>query len=121
MRTLSVHRNLLVKLLLPLLLLAGHLGAAVKDIPYLQDSSVKFQSAPELADAKYRKLIIDRDGVVFVLTDKGVARLFENTLALDRSFRPLAGLQALDIADVRGNLYYLFEDRILSNAAAGEP
>lgn len=121
MRTSSAYRDLLLKLVLPLLLLAGHLAAAVKDIAYLQDSSIKFQTAPELADATYRRLIIDRDGVVFVLTDKGVARLFESTLALDRSFRPLSGIQALDITERQGNLYYLYEDRFLSNGSAGEP
>jgi hypothetical protein len=101
--------------------LVGAALGAVKDGAFLQDSSVKFQTAPELAGARFRKVVVDRDGVVFVLTDKGVARLFENTLALDHSFRPLNGLHALDIALYQGDVYYLFEDRFLSNGSAGEP
>lgn len=104
-----------------LLVFAGSISAAVKDTPYLQESSVKFQNSAELAGAKFRKLEIDRDGVVYVLTDKGVARLFESTLALDRSFRPLAGKVAADIQIHEGNLWYLFEDSLLSNGAAGTP
>lgn len=97
------------------------LRAAVKDAPFLQDTAVRIENAPDLAGAKFLKLRIDRDGVVFVLTDKGVARLFEQRLALDHSFRPLSGLKALDINDHLGDLYYLYEDRILSNGQAGEP
>ena len=65
--------------------------AAVKDAPYLQDSSVKVQLAPDLMGAQLKRMVIDRDGVVFVLTDKGIARLFDNTLALDKSFRDFCG------------------------------
>lgn len=97
------------------------LAAAVKDAPFLQDSSVKFTLSAELSGARLSKVVVDRDGVVFVLTDKGVARLFDTTLALDRSFRPLAGTVARDIALHNGDVYYLYEERFLSNGSAGEP
>ena len=64
------------------------LAAALKDAPFRQDLSVKFATTPELNDASYHKMAIDRDGIVYVLTSRGVARLFDTTLALDKSFRP---------------------------------
>ncbi len=121
MRTFSGLPGIVIQPFLLLLVVASQLTAAVKDTTFLQDVSAKIQLAPELAGAGLKKLIIDRDGVVFVLTDKGVARLFDQTLALDQSFRPLTALKALSISKYNGDLYYLYEDRILSNASAGEP
>ncbi|MBI1842640.1 MAG: hypothetical protein HYR88_17515 [Verrucomicrobia bacterium] len=123
MRTILIQplRSLKSTLFLALSLWALPGLGAVKDTAYLQDSSVRFQLAPELSGAQLRKMVIDRDGVVFVLTDKGVARLFENTLALDRSFRPLAALKPRDLTEYQGDAYYLFEDHYLSNGSAGEP
>ncbi len=95
--------------------------AAVKDIPFLQDISVKFRTAPALTNASFLRLEVDRDGVPYVLTDRGVARTFEDRLALDRSFRPLSNLVARDVTLGRGELYYLFEDRWLSNGDSGKP
>jgi hypothetical protein len=67
-------------------------------------------------------MCVDRDGVVYVLTDRGVARIFGDTLALDASFRPLAAKVATDIAlGPDGDLYYLFPDRWLSNGDTGKP
>ena len=95
----------------------------IRDEPFLQDVSVKIRTAASLTNAEMRRLEIDRDGVVYVLTDRGVARLFEDTLTLapDRSFRPLAELRVKDIALGQGALYYLFEDRWLSNGDSGRP
>lgn len=121
MRNITAYRQLVRVLTLILALSANHGFGAVKDTPFLQDSSVKFRNSAELGGAVFRKLRIDRDGVVFVLTDKGVARLFDQDLALDHSFRPLGGLRALDIEEHGGDLYYLYEDRLLSNGHAGEP
>ena len=96
-------------------------GAAIKDAAFLQDVSVKFRTTPALTNAVLLRLEVDRDGVAYVLTDRGVARTFDETLALDRSFRPLAKLVARDIALGGGQLYYLFEDRWLSNGDSGRP
>ena len=83
---------------------------------------MKFRLHPALAGAEMRKLCIDKDGVAHVLTDRGMARLFGDVLAADRSFRPLAGKVAKVIALSRaGDLYLLFDDGWLSNAEAGAP
>ena len=51
-----------------------------------------------------------------------MARAFDNTVTLDRSFRPLTGKIPQDIAlSSGGELYYLFDDRWLSNGDAGKP
>jgi len=97
-------------------------AGGIADKPFSQDVSVKFRLHPDLAGAEMRKLCIDKDGVVHVLTDRGLTRLFGDMLAADRSFRPLAGKIAKDIALSRaGDLYHLFDDGWLSNAEAGAP
>ena len=88
---------------LPATLIAG----ATPDVPFWQDVAVRINHAPELTNAVFKKLCVDKENTVFVLTDKGVARMFDNTLALDRSFRPLAGKIAKDIAlTPQGDLAY---------------
>lgn len=105
--------------LLPLWFCGAALTAA-PDVPFRQAVAVKFTAAPDLAGAQYRRLCITRDGIAYVLTDRGVARLFDDRLALDRSFRPLAGKLARDIALGGGELFYLYDDGFLANAFAGE-
>lgn len=93
----------------------GH-AAPISDQPFWQDAAVRIQTAPELAGARFKKVCIDKENTVYVLTDKGVARVYEQTLALDRSYRPLAGRLALDIGlTKRGNLAYRFDEGWLSN------
>src|SRR5690242_5648334 len=95
---------------------------AIPDRPFLQDVAVRIHLAPELTNAALLKLCLDRDSVAYVLTDRGVARVFGDTLALDRSFRPLTAKLARDIAlSPDGQLYYLFDDRWLSNGDSGRP
>ena len=111
---------------LHLLALGGWLAlanasAAIKDIPFLQDVSIKFQTAATLSNATLRRLEFDRNGVAYVLTDRGVARTFDAVLTLDRSFRPLTGLVARDMTLGGGELFYLFDDRWLSNGDSGKP
>lgn len=110
----------LISLLAPgLLSLTITANGAIRDVPFKQDSSVKFSLSKELHGAAFQELVIDRNGIVYLLTDRGVARLFETDVAPDRSFRPLANKRALDIAHYRGELYYLFDDQLLSNGSAG--
>ena len=97
-------------------------AAPIPDAPFWQDVAVRLHHAPELTNAIFKKLCVDKENVVYVLTDQGVARVFDDTLALDRSYRPLAGKVPLDITiSPEGDLYYLFEDRWLSNGKSGKP
>ncbi|MFM8360029.1 MAG: hypothetical protein ACKOET_15900, partial [Verrucomicrobiota bacterium] len=102
-------------------LLPVHLGAApLPDTPFWQDCAVRIRSTPEVAAASPRKLCVDRENTVHVLTDRGLARVYGDKLALDRSYRPLAGRVPLDIArSPDGDLGLLYEDGWLSNARDG--
>ena len=92
----------------------------VADTPFAQDIAVRFEMNPELNGAAFRKVFVNRDGIVYVLTDRGVARVFDDKLALDRSFRPLADLKPRDLALQGGELLYLYDDRFLANGWAGK-
>lgn len=106
-----------------LLLALGQLWSApIPDEPFWQDVAVRIRHAPELTNAVFKKLCVDKENVMYVLTDKGVARVFDDTLALDRSYRPLAGKVPLDLTvSPEGDLFYLFEDQWMSNGRNGKP
>jgi hypothetical protein len=92
----------------------------IPDEPFWQDVAVRIRHAPELTNAVFKKLCVDKENVVHVLTDKGVARMYDDTLALDLSFRPLADKVPVDITvSPEGELYYLYPDRWLSNGRNG--
>ncbi len=97
-------------------------AGAMVDEPFWQEVAVGIRHSPELTNVVYRKLAVDKENVVYVLTDRGVARVFDDTLALDRSFRPLTGRVPRDLAvSPEGDLYYLFDDHWLSNGRNGAP
>lgn len=93
--------------------------AAVPDKPFLQDRSEKFPAEGELAGATLKRVHVNKDGIVYVLTDRGMARLFGNKLALDKSFRPFIGKVPIDTACAQGEIFYLFDDCVLCNGFAG--
>jgi len=98
------------------------LAGPIPDEPFWQDAAEPIRHAPELDGATYRKLVVDRENVVHVLTDRGLARVFGDTLAPDASHRSLAGKPVVDItASPDGDLYWLLADRWLSNARNGVP
>src|SRR5271157_5278979 len=104
----------------PWLLPAAVAAGSIPDAPFWQDVAVRIDHAPELANALFKKLCVDKENTVYVLTDKGVARVFDDTLALDKSYRPLAGKIARDIAlTPQGELAYLFDDGWLANDPDG--
>jgi hypothetical protein len=106
----------------PLFFLAAAIisRAAAPDIPFYQDRSKKYPAEGELAGATMKKVHINKDGIVYVLTDRGMARLFGNKLALDRSFRPFNDKKLIDSGVAFGEIFYLFEDALLCNAFAGK-
>ena len=73
----SVRR---MKFLLAQLATLGWLSAAaapIADEPFWQDVAVRIRHAPELTNAIFKKLYVDKENGVYVLTDRGVARVFE--------------------------------------------
>lgn len=111
----------------PVFIALASLGTAsaahqLADSQFYQDESVRFRVAPELAGAHWRKVVADRDGIVYALSDRGLARVYDHALTPDRNFRPLAKRRPLDIAvSPSGDLYYLFDSEWLSNGNAGAP
>lgn len=106
-------------ILILLALVQFTLFAAAPDAPFLQDRSEQYPAEGELAGATMKKVRINKDGIVYVLTDRGMARLFGEKLALDRSFRPFIGKKIIDSELWRGEIFYLFEDALLCNGFAG--
>lgn len=122
MRASSRFQLLRVLLLAGLFIRTGLGAAPIRDEPFWQDVAVAVATAPELEGASWRKLAIDKENVVYVLSDRGVARVMEERLVVDRSFRPLTGHRPRDIAvSPAGDLHYLFEDHWLSNGSNGRP
>ena len=112
----------IVKSLLPFLVLPLLSSAQVKDEPFKQATSVKFELAPELKNAKLQKVEIDYNNIVYLLTDKGLYRDYDGTkISKDLLYRKLSELSPVDITTQEGSgyLYYLYPDRFLTNAHAG--
>ncbi len=95
----------------------------VNDSVFKQAVSVKFKAPQLLNNATFKKVVTDYNDNVYVLTSKGVYRIFENTLTKDLRYTPLAQKIPVDIAvqEGSGHLYYLYEDKWLTNGDAGIP
>jgi len=94
----------------------------VKDMPYIMPVSVKYTVNPKWAGAYYKKLVVDGDDNVYVLSDKGVYRDFPgNVISKDLLYSSLADKIPTDICvqETTGYLYYLYPDRFLTNTHAG--
>ena len=65
-----------LRALIPILLFPLFSFGQIKDKPYPQATSVKFEISPELKSAKLLKLEVDYNNNVYVLTDKGLYRDF---------------------------------------------
>src|SRR6185436_9202767 len=112
-------RRWILRVLTPALLTCDPALAGVPDSPFRQPISHQFALPSDLKGTA-KKLCVDRDDIVYILTTKGVARLFGDRIALDQSYRPLADKIARDITVSNGKLYYLFDDEIVCNRDAGK-
>ncbi len=101
----------------------AHFLMADPDLPFRQPVSVKYTLSSEIQGAVLKKVVVDYDDVVHILSDKGLLRLIDQQLVSDIGYRPLADRQPLDISiqEESGYLYYLYPDQFLTNAHAGKP
>lgn len=92
------------------------------DSVFYQPVSEKNYFHESLTGAIPSKIVVDYNGVAYVLTDRGVGRVFENKIIKDMLYRPLQNRIPADITvqDSTGFLYYLYDDVVLTNAHAGE-
>jgi hypothetical protein len=93
---------------------------ATPDQPFLQAVSVQYH-VPE--GLQLLKVITDYNDNVQVLTKQGFYRLSGNNLVRDIRFRPLAQRIPTDVTtqEGSGHLYYLYDDKCLTNGYAGIP
>jgi hypothetical protein len=111
-----------ISLFLSVYLITMGLLAQVIDAPFKQATSVKYILSDELKGAKMKKVVVDYNEIVYVLTDKGLYRDYnENEISKDLFFRLLATKIPVDITvqEGTGYLYYLYADEFLTNAHAG--
>ena len=59
---------------------SSSLFAQIKDVPFKQATSVKYTLSDELKTAKFKKVVVDYNDIVYVLTDKGLFRDYFETL-----------------------------------------
>ncbi|MBN1109078.1 MAG: hypothetical protein JXA55_09925 [Bacteroidales bacterium] len=98
--------------------------AVYVDKPFIQDYSVKYYfSEPAL---KPEKVVSDRNGYIQILSAEGLFRpragqfLFPGTLVKDRQYRPTADKKIAGITIYDGQLVYVDDKAVLSNAWAGK-
>lgn len=99
------------------------LFAQASDSSFIQPISVKYSLSSELQGSKLKKVVIDYNDRIYVLTDKGLGRVQGNQVVKDLLYRPLANKIPVDITiqEGTGDLYYLFDHYFLSNTDAGIP
>lgn len=114
---------ILTKLCLLLLFTVSNTYASDPDTLFRQPISVKYQLPVDQKGAELKKVVVDDDGIAYVLTNQDLLRSFNNQLAKDHTYRPLAGIIPVDITsqEKKGHLYYLYKDKLLSNAYGGKP
>jgi len=95
----------------------------VADTAFKQAISIKYILPAVLKNASLKKVVIDYNDNVYVLTSEGVYRVFEKALIKDLRYTPLAQKIPVDITiqEGTGHLFYLYNDKWLTNGYAGEP
>ncbi len=94
----------------------------VKDEPYITPISIKYSTSAKWEGTELKKVVVDGDNSVFVLTDKGLFRDFPGEIiSKDEMYSSLADKMPIDICvqEETGYLYYLYSDRFLTNKHAG--
>ncbi|MGC3946528.1 MAG: hypothetical protein QM762_18720 [Chryseolinea sp.] len=95
-----------------------------QDVAFQQDYSIKY----DLLDttARLRRVVSDRNGVVEVLSSKGLLKLYAGeflypgTLVPDRTYRPIADKKISGLDRYRDQFVYVDDKAVLANAWAGK-
>ncbi|WP_018614863.1 hypothetical protein [Segetibacter koreensis] len=91
------------------------------DTSFKQAISVKYNLPELLKGSALKKVVVDYNDIIYILTDKGLYRVNDKDLVRDVRYTPLAEKIPVDVAvqEGEGNLYYLYKDKVLTNAQAG--
>lgn len=119
MRTSQQFSTAFLFLLFPLAALAIPGG----EPEFLQPISIQYSLPDALKGIPLKKVVVDYNDNAYVLTGKGVFRTNEKDLVKDLRYTPIAEKIALDITiqEGGGHLFYLYEDKWLTNGYAGVP
>ena len=96
---------------------------AEPDKPFKQPVSIKYSISESLKGAILKKVVTDYNDNVYVLTNRGLYKVNEKALVKDLRYTPLAQKIPTDITaqEGSGHLFYLYEDKWLTNGYAGVP
>src|SRR6476659_3265670 len=91
------------------------------DTSFKQAVSVKYNLPQSLQGSVLKKVVVDYNDIIYVLTDRGLYRVNDKDLVRDIRYTPLAQKIPVDVAtrEGTGHLYYLYEDKVLTNGYAG--
>tara|TARA_R100000935_G_C2841727_1_gene171516 strand:- start:17353 stop:19593 length:2241 start_codon:yes stop_codon:yes gene_type:complete len=94
-----------------------------KDVPYLQDYSIKYDKQED--DLLLFEAFMDRNGVIQVSSSDGILRthdgqfLYPGILLQDKTYRPLTDKNISAMTIYKDQFIYLDDQAVLSNAWAG--
>ncbi|WP_209330020.1 hypothetical protein [Lunatimonas salinarum] len=98
-------------------------GSVHVDSPFMQEISVKYYA--DEGAAVLKKVGVDRNGTVQVLSDQGLLRphdgqfLYPGSLIEDRTYLPMKDKKLRDLTVYQNQFVYLDDRSVLSNAWAG--
>ncbi len=102
--------------------LVNPVRAQVPDDTYPQLLAHQYEVPNSFRSSRPRKVVVDYNDIVYVLTDIGLFRDFPDyVLAEDHTYRSLADKVPVDITtqETSGILFYLYHDQFLTNGYAG--
>jgi len=91
-----------------------------RDLPFRQDYARQFMLPDNGSGFGLKQVRCDRDGVIKVLSTKGLLQPAHRQLVKDRSYRPLNDMRIIALERYRGQFVYLSDKAVLSNAWAGK-
>ncbi len=95
-----------------------------QDVAYLQDYAVKYY--PEEENLLFKKVFADRNGVIQILTSKGLMNpdnghfQYPGKLRPDIKYLPMADKKVADLVLYQNQFVYLDDEAVFSNAFAGK-
>lgn len=94
-----------------------------KDIPFLQDYSVKYNVNDE--NMLLKKVYADRNGTIQIMSSSGLLKIFNGqflypgTLVADKTYRPIADKKIQGLGLYKNHFVYVDDKAVLANAWAG--
>ncbi len=100
-------------------LFASESGRTYHDRAFVQDYCEKIPLSTELEGTKLLKVRADRNGLISVLSGKGLLQIHSGTLRRCMLHRPISDMHIRDIDVHDGQFVYLTDEMVLSNEWAG--